>query len=79
MEVNTYKSLYKPLLWGGINREHFILIFLSAIASIMLFKTFRAIFPIIAIYTILVIINRIDTKLITILQENLKFKNVYFH
>ena len=44
MEVNTYKSLYKPLLWGGINREHFILIFLSAIASIMLFKTFRAIF-----------------------------------
>ena len=41
MEVNTYKSLYKPLLWGGINREHFILIFLSAIASIMLFKTFR--------------------------------------
>lgn len=79
MEVNTYKSLYKPLLWGGINRDHFILIFLASIASIMLFKTFRAIFPIIAIYTILVIINRIDNKLIPILQENFKFKNIYFH
>lgn len=79
MEVNTYKSLYKPLLWGGINREYFILIFLASIGSVMLFKTFRALLPIIAIYSILVIINRIDTKLISILKENLKFKNVYFH
>ncbi len=79
MEINTYKSLYKPLLWGGVKREYFILIFLSSIGSIMLFKTFRAILPIIAIYSLLVIINRIDVNLIPILKENLKFKNIYFH
>lgn len=79
MNVNTYKSLYKPLLWGGIPREYFILIALFSILSVMVFQSLKACLPILAIYGIMVLLNRIDAKILTILKENLAFKHIYFH
>ena len=78
MEIPTYKSLFKPMLWGGVPRNMMIFIILLSMLSIILLQSWRGILPIIALYALLVLLMRIDYKILPILQENLKYKDAYF-
>lgn len=77
MTINTYKSLYKPMTWGGIPRVLFILIVLFSIISIILFKSIRGVLPIAAIYGIILLAVRVDYYIFNILFENLRYKDAY--
>lgn len=78
MEIPTFKSLYKPMTWGGIPRTAFILIIMCGMFSIVAFKSLRAILPIAAVYLLLLALVRIDYKILEILKENLGHKDSYF-
>lgn len=78
MKIPIYKSIYKEVLWAGIPRNYLIFIAILTLLSLMVFRTPKAIFPILLIYFILVAITRFDPNYISILKRNLQFKDSYF-
>lgn len=78
MEIPTFKSLYKPMTWGGIPRTAFLLIIMFGMLSVVAFKSLRAILPIAAVYLLMLTLVRIDYKILEILKENLGHKDSYF-
>jgi type IV secretory pathway VirB3-like protein len=78
VEIPTFKSLYKPMTWGGIPRTAFLLIIMFGMLSVVAFKSLRAILPIAAVYLLMLTLVRIDYKILEILKENLGHKDSYF-
>lgn len=78
MDIPTYKSLCKPMTWCGIPRNIMLIIVFLGLLSIVLFQSIRGIIPIIVLYLILLALMRVDYKILSILQENMKLKDVYY-
>lgn len=78
MKVPTYKSLYRPLTWGGIPRNAFILIIFGSMMSVMIFKNIKACLPLLLIYLIMLALIKVDAKILDILRRNLRLKDAYF-
>lgn len=77
MIVQTSRSLHKVITWGGIPRVFFVPIVLLAVTAIVVFQTPRAVLPVMALYLILMAIVKIDPKIVSIVRENNKYKDVY--
>lgn len=66
------------MTWCGIPRNIMLIIVFLGLLSIVLFQSIRGIIPIIVLYLILLALMRVDYKILSILQENMKLKDVYY-
>lgn len=48
MFVPVFKSLSKPMTWGGVPRNIFILIILASLISVVIFQSIKGVLPILA-------------------------------
>ena len=78
MRAKVFKSLTKPVFWGGLPRELFIFLFMFGLLSIMIFHSLTALFPLFIIYAFLAGIAKIDHRIFSILRESFRFKSHYF-
>lgn len=78
MQVPVFKSLAKPMTWGGIPRTVFIVIIIMALFSVVIFQSIKGVLPILAGYVIILSLCRYDPKIFSILYKNLCLKTHYF-
>lgn len=78
MNIPVFKSLAKPMTWGGVPRSIFIMIILATLISVVLFQSIKGVLPIMAVYAIILFLCKYDPKIFTILYNNLNLKTHYF-
>lgn len=78
MIVPVFKSLSKPMTWGGVPRNIFILIILASLISVVIFQSIKGVLPILAVYMIVLALCKYDPKIFSILYKNLNLKTHYF-
>lgn len=78
MTIPVFKSLAKPMTWGGVPRNVFIMIIMAALISIVIFQSIKGVLPILAVYAIILSLCRYDPKIFSILYKNLHLKTHYF-
>lgn len=78
MRAKVFKSLTKPVYWGGLPRELFIALFMFGLLCLMIFHSLKAIFPLFILYAFLVGIVKIDHRIFSILNEAFRLKSHYF-
>lgn len=78
MHAKVFKSLSKPVFWGGLPRDMFIVIFMFGLFTLILFHTIKALAPLFIIYLFLVGVARIDHRIFGILRESIKIKSHYY-
>lgn len=77
MDVKVFKSLYKPLTWGGIPRVSFISIVVVTILIATFHLNFNTVLVPLFLYGVIWKITKLDPKYPRIIYENSKYKDVY--
>lgn len=76
--IPVYKSLYKPMLWGGLPRTIFIAFLIFEMAFLVVFRNQSVVLAGLCIYFVLLAITRYDTHFFRILMQSFKLKDAYF-
>lgn len=76
--IPTYKALYKPMLWGQLPRGIFIGFIIFTLTFLVTFKNVAVVIATACVYALLVALIKYDAKILSIIIENFKFKDVYF-
>ena len=76
MIVPVFKSLSKPMTWGGVPRNIFILIILASLISVVIFQSIKGVLPILAVYMIVLALCKYDPKIFTILYKAKKLYKI---
>lgn len=78
MYAKVFKSLCKPVFWGGLPRDVFISILLIGIFSFVILHSIKVFIPLFFIYIFLLSIVRIDHRIFGIIKDSLRLKSHYY-
>lgn len=78
MQVPVFRSIAKPVYWGGLPRGILICLIIFTGVAFFIFKSLYVVIPTTLLYYILKLIVREDRRVFGILRQNFKLKSYYY-
>lgn len=78
MQVPVFRSIAKPIYWGGLPRSVLICMILFTGVGFFFFRSLYVVVPTTLLYYALKLVVREDRRIFSILRQNFRLKSYYY-